>query len=80
MPSAAEDSVISLSTPITGADGKPLSEIVVPKGTEIIMHFQGCNRNKAIWGEDALEWKPERWAALPLTVVEARIPGVMSNL
>lgn len=44
------------------------------------MDFQGCNRNKATWGEDALEWNPERWAALPQTVLEARIPGVMSNL
>ncbi|KAJ3478664.1 hypothetical protein NLI96_g9603 [Meripilus lineatus] len=39
------------------------------------------NRNKAIWGEDALEWKPERWLSpLPGTIAEARIPGVYSNL
>ena len=34
-----------------------------------------------MWGEDALEWKPERWLApLPSTVADAKIPGVYSNL
>lgn len=32
------------------------------------------------WGEDALEWKPERWLKpLPRAVEDAWIPGIYSN-
>lgn len=40
-----------------------------------------ANRNKALWGEDADEWKPERWLLpLPKTLEDAHIPGVYSHL
>ncbi|OBZ67938.1 hypothetical protein A0H81_12339 [Grifola frondosa] len=40
-----------------------------------------CNTSKTIWGDDAYEWKPERWLSpLPNTVSEAHIPGIYSNL
>ncbi len=55
--------------------------MVVPKGTVVITHYQASNSDPALWGEDAEEWKPERWLApLPSTVEDARIPGVYSNL
>ena len=58
-----------------------ISEIPVPKGTDIFLGIQACNTNKALWGDDALEWKPERWLSpLPETLSQARIPGVYSNL
>ncbi|KIP09182.1 hypothetical protein PHLGIDRAFT_34578 [Phlebiopsis gigantea 11061_1 CR5-6] len=76
---AAEDAIIPLSKPIRGLNHKALDQFVVPKGTEIILNWQGCNRDKAIWGEDAMEWKPERWFRLPQTVLEARLPGIMTN-
>ncbi len=70
-----------LSIPIRGVDGKLIHEIPVPKGTEVMVGIRESNRNKAIWGEDALEWKPERWLSpLPETVAGAHIPGVYSNL
>ena len=70
-----------LSTPIRGVDGTLIHEIPVPKGTDVMVGILESNRNKAVWGEDALEWKPERWLSpLPGTVAEARIPGVYSNL
>jgi cytochrome P450 len=62
-------------------DGRELTEIYVPKDTAIIIGIQACNRNKSIWGEDALEWKPERWLnKLPDSVAAARVPGVYSHL
>ncbi|KAJ3488875.1 hypothetical protein NLI96_g2508 [Meripilus lineatus] len=76
-----KDMVLPLANPIRGLNGKWISEIFVPKGTRIIVGIRACNRNKDLWGEDALEWKPERWLSpLPGSVTEARIPGVYSNM
>ena len=73
--------VMPLSTPIQGKDGKLIHEIIVPKDTTIHIGIRESNRNKAVWGEDAYEWKPERWLKpLPRSVTDARIPGVYSNL
>ncbi|KAI0760700.1 cytochrome P450 [Fomes fomentarius] len=78
---AHQDTILPLSQPIRGVDGKMMHEITVPTGTPIVVGILSANRNKAIWGADALEWKPERWlVGLPSTVTEAKIPGVYSNL
>ena len=58
-----------------------LDSIFVPKGTAIGLGTLATNRSKTIWGEDALEWKPERWLQpLPREVLEAHIPGIYANL
>ncbi|KAI0737451.1 cytochrome P450 [Daedaleopsis nitida] len=78
---ALEDTTLPLHEHIRGVDGSLVSEVSVPKGTIAILNLWACNTNKALWGEDAHEWKPERWLApLPQTVEDARIPGVYSNL
>lgn len=70
-----------LTWPIRGVDGKMIHEIFVPKGTNVFTSISASNQNKAIWGEDALKWKPERWLSpLPEAVSAAHIPGVYSNL
>lgn len=70
-----------LSAPIRGKDGKMISEVPLPQGTDIAIAVLGSNINPAIWGEDAEVWKPERFLqAVPDAVTEARIPGVYSNL
>ena len=62
-------------------DGTLISEVPVPKGTSIVVNLRAINTYKAIWGEDALEWKPERWLnPLPRSVEEARVPGIYSHL
>jgi len=77
----SKDMVLPLSQPIRGLDGKMMYEIPIPKGTELMIGVEGSNCSKALWGEDALEWKPERWLApLPSAVIDAHIPGVYSNL
>ena len=64
-----------------GRDGKLRNEIVISRGAVVFSHFQASNVNKALWGEDAGEWKPERWLApLPAAVEDARVPGVYSHL
>lgn len=70
-----------LSEPITGLDGRPVSEIFIPKGTRIVVSLVHCNRDRAIWGPDADEWKPERWlTGLPDSVADAKVPGIYSHL
>ena len=78
---AKKDTVLPLSQPLRGVDGTMMSEIPITKGTVVLSNIPACNRNKAVWGEDALEWKPERWLApLPHALEDARIPGVYANL
>ena len=80
--STRKDIVLPLMWPIKSVDGKcELREIPLPKNTNIMISVFNANRSKDIWGEDALEWKPERWLRpLPKEVVEAHIPGIYSNM
>ena len=79
--SARKDVVLPLSKPIKGLDGQEITEIPIPKNTNIVIGVLAINRDPEIWGPDSFEWKPERWLApLPESVAEARIPGVYSNL
>lgn len=76
------DITMPLSEPMACADGSYTTSIAVPKGTLVMIAILSSNRNKAIWGGDADEWKPERWMnrQIPASVSEAKIPGVYSNL
>ncbi|KAJ3565767.1 hypothetical protein NP233_g7436 [Leucocoprinus birnbaumii] len=78
---ARKDMILPLSKPIIGANGKEVTEVVIPNGTNIILSILGSNTNPDIWGNDAHEWKPERWLSpLPDAVVDARMPGIYSHL
>ncbi|RDX41926.1 cytochrome P450 [Lentinus brumalis] len=78
---AMRDTVLPFSEPVRGVDGTVITEIAIPKGTFVLLNLRACNTNKALWGDDALEWKPERWLKpLPRAVEEARIPGIYANL
>ncbi|KAM5541911.1 hypothetical protein V8D89_004221 [Ganoderma adspersum] len=75
------DTVLPLLEPIRGVDGTLMPEVAVPKGSQIVVNLRAVNTYRAIWGEDALEWKPERWLnPLPRAVEEARIPGIYSHV
>ena len=47
-----------LSRPVRGVDDKMIHEIFVPKDTVVVAGLLASNRNKAIWGENAEDWKP----------------------
>jgi len=58
-----------------------MTEILIPNGTNVTVSIFGINRDPAIWGEDAAEWKPERWLSpLPSSVSDAHVPGVFGNM
>ncbi|KAJ3515936.1 hypothetical protein NLJ89_g1434 [Agrocybe chaxingu] len=76
-----EDVVLPLSKPIVAIDGREISEIPIPKNTDVIVGIMASNRNSEVWGPDSYEWKPERWPQpLPESVAAAHIPGISSNL
>ena len=79
--SAQKDNILRLKQPIRGRDGNTLREVLVPKGTTVWLGNYMCGTAKDVWGDTALEWRPERWQSpLPATVSAAQFPGVYSNL
>ena len=77
-----QDTVLPLMVPETSSDGTSLiREIPLKKGTALYISVLGANRNKHVWGEDADEWKPERWLRpLPQSVQDSKLPGIYSSM
>ncbi len=75
---ASRDEVLPLASPITDADGEVMSEVPVPKGTNIIISIWAYNRLPSIWGPDADEFNPHRFIDHEKT--GATYVGVTSNL
>ncbi|KAI0675088.1 cytochrome P450 [Trametes maxima] len=73
---AMEDDFLPLGGPVVANDVAQ-DRIWVPKGTPVVIPILGINRDIALWGEDAHEFRPERWDTLPETV--SGIPGVWAN-
>ncbi|THV06953.1 cytochrome P450 [Dendrothele bispora CBS 962.96] len=75
---AVKDDIIPLKEPVIDVNGKTLTELHVKKGQLIQIPIQSMNKDKKLWGEDAWEFKPERWGKEPEAAHE--IPGVWSHL
>ena len=79
--SVQRDCTLPLSSPITGKDGRLMDNINLQKGDSVVISTLNCNRDPAVWGADAEDWKPERWLSpLPETVSDSRVPGIYSNM
>ncbi|KAJ7659181.1 cytochrome P450 [Mycena polygramma] len=75
---AVEDDVLPLSKPCVDREGKTHSTLLVPKGQMIHIPILAVNTDRDIWGEDATEFKPERWEKIPDAA--SAIPGVWAHL
>ena len=76
-----EDVVLPLSEPVRGKDGTLMTEIPIPKDTTVFVGVISSNTRKALWGEDAYEWKPERWLSpMPESISKAHLPGVYASM
>ncbi|KAI0273883.1 cytochrome P450 [Russula aff. rugulosa BPL654] len=73
-----KDTVIPLSEPFIDRNGVKRHELRVRKGDMILIPILAIHRLKSLWGEDADEFKPERWEAIPEAV--KAIPSVFGNL
>ncbi|KAJ7263122.1 cytochrome P450 [Mycena rebaudengoi] len=75
---AMENDALPLGTPYTDKNGVIHDSLPIRKGQKIYIPLLAVNIDKTLWGEDAAEFKPERWEHLPGAV--QAIPGVWSNL
>ncbi|KAI0299412.1 cytochrome P450 [Multifurca ochricompacta] len=75
---AREDTVVPLSEPFVDKRGIKRHEFRVQKGDVVYIPIRVVHRLKSLWGDDADEFKPERWEVIPDAV--RAIPGVFSNL
>ncbi|KIM49563.1 hypothetical protein M413DRAFT_21761 [Hebeloma cylindrosporum] len=75
---ATEDDILPLGEPVKDKSGNVLDSIKVKKGQTLLIPILALNRSKAIWGDDASEFKPERWENVPEAA--AAIPGVWGNM
>lgn len=50
----------------------------ISKGSAIIIPILALNRSKKLWGDDAFEFKPERWENPPEAI--SSIPGVWGHI
>ncbi|KAG7086435.1 hypothetical protein E1B28_002389 [Marasmius oreades] len=69
---AARDGVIPLSVPVNGQN-----YVRVEKGQGITISLSALNRSKQFWGEDAAEFKPDRWLNGSL---DTSLPGIWGNM
>ncbi|KAK0231468.1 cytochrome P450 [Armillaria fumosa] len=58
---ALEDDVLPLSQPLTTVDGDIVSSIAIKAGQVFQIPSVVQNTDPNVWGEDAAEFKPERW-------------------
>ncbi|KAI0075643.1 cytochrome P450 [Panus rudis PR-1116 ss-1] len=75
---AMVDAVIPVSEPYTDRNGEVRDEIRIAKGDLISISLLVMNRLKMFWGEDAHEFRPERWEKPPAEITE--IPGVWGHM
>ncbi|KAL0567123.1 hypothetical protein V5O48_014868 [Marasmius crinis-equi] len=58
---ALTDDCLPLGEPIKTVRGVEINELHVAKGTRIFISTAAYNRNEALFGDDAHEFRPERW-------------------
>ena len=78
---AKKDTIVPFSSPIRNNNGQDQHEVLITEGAIVVIGMQATNRHRGLWGDDADEWRPDRWLSpLPQAVIDARIPGVYSHL
>ncbi|KAA1473992.1 cytochrome P450 [Dentipellis sp. KUC8613] len=75
---ALEDCVIPVQDEYVDRHGRVRREIRLNKGDNVFIPIRELHMMKEIWGEDAEEFKPERWENLPEIVKS--MPGVFHPL
>ncbi|CAK5272476.1 unnamed protein product [Mycena citricolor] len=74
---ASQDDILPLAKPYLDRQGVSHDTLPIRKGQVLTIPILAINTDKETWGEDALEFKPERWDHLPEAVNS--VPGVWAN-
>ncbi|KEP48914.1 cytochrome P450 family protein [Rhizoctonia solani 123E] len=75
---AAHEVHIPVSKSFRNRHGVEQTHIKMQKGDAVFIPILAMNRIKEIWGDDAKEFKPERWENLPEAAKQ--MPGVWGHL
>ncbi|KAJ6506844.1 cytochrome P450 [Mycena sanguinolenta] len=75
---ALRSDIVPLAAPVTDTNGKVHETLRIRKGEAIHIPINALNRDFEIWGEDALEFRPERWEFPPPAA--SAIPGVWGHM
>ncbi|QRW13170.1 cytochrome P450 family protein [Ceratobasidium sp. AG-Ba] len=72
VPAVLREAAHKVSIPTSHAykdrQGQETNSITLQKGDGILIPILALNRDRNIWGEDAMEFRPERWDSLPEAV------------
>ncbi|KAF7291237.1 hypothetical protein MIND_01267400 [Mycena indigotica] len=74
---AMQDDLIPLASPYIDEKGNSHESLLVPKGQRIFIPLAAVNRDPEIWGDDANEFRPERWEHIPDAA--SAVPNVWAN-
>lgn len=77
---AKQDTTLPLQYPVRAVDGSSVSVVPLEKGTQLLISIIASNHNKDVWGEDASEWKPERWMTASAESEDKDIAAVKSSV
>ncbi|TFK34906.1 cytochrome P450 [Crucibulum laeve] len=75
---AMKDDILPVNKPFTDTKGRVQTGIPIKKGQTILVPILAMNRDRSIWGDDASEFKPERWESVPEAA--GSVPGVWGNM
>ncbi|PIL33913.1 cytochrome P450 [Ganoderma sinense ZZ0214-1] len=75
---AQRDDVIPVSEPFVDAQCTLQREIAVKRGDMVFIGIAALQTAEGVWGEDALEFKPDRWDDPPEAITNT--PGVWGHL
>lgn len=71
---AMADSVVPLMRPIQLTNGQTSSQLFIKKGSRITIGIKTINYDKRLFGTDADNFNPDRFANLPPTHTHAKLP------
>ncbi|KZV96970.1 cytochrome P450 [Exidia glandulosa HHB12029] len=71
--------VLPLSRPVTGKSGEVHTQLRIPKDVDVCVGIVLANKDKALWGPDADEWRPKRWLE-PMPEGIQELSGIYNNM
>ncbi|EKM75926.1 hypothetical protein AGABI1DRAFT_45687 [Agaricus bisporus var. burnettii JB137-S8] len=75
---STKDDILPLAKPFVDEKGRLRDMLELKKGQIVLIPIKAINKSVETWGEDAKEFKPERWESIPEGT--STIQGVWGNM